>query len=104
MIFHKPLKNGITPNTMNNSLFFNKVMSYLAEMNKRKENLLVENGWLSIEDEKKIIHILSELRCIEYKDDEIKITKKGYKILLNHKIGKIEDKYNEKTRQLLIAN
>ena len=88
---------------MNNSLFFNKVISYLAELNKRKQNLLVENGWISPEEENRIIHILHELGCIAYQGVHIKITKKGLKILLNQKVGKIEDIYNEKTRQLLIS-
>jgi hypothetical protein len=103
MLFHKPQKMEIGPKPMKNGHFFNKVMSYLAEMNKGNQNLLVENGWLSVEDEKRILQILVELGCIEYKGEDIKISKKGIKIILQHKIGKIEDRYNENTTQLLIS-
>jgi hypothetical protein len=86
---------------MSKGSFFNKVISYLAEINKGKENLLVESGWLSPKEENKIIIILLKLGCIDKKGDNIIITKKGYKTLLLQKLGQLEDNNNENISMLL---
>ena len=81
---------------MSGSSFYNKVISYLAELNRGNHQQLVEGGWLSEQDEQKIIIILVKLGCIEKKVDSYKITRKGLNILLHQKIGRLGDSYDDK--------
>lgn len=89
---------------MSSSSYFNKVITFLAEVNKGKHEKLIEGGWISARDMQRITVILHKLDCIDKKGDKIIITKKGLNILLHQKTGKLGDSYNEDIVSLLISD
>ena len=82
--------------------FFKKVISYLAELNKGKHNLLVESGWLSLDEAHRITVILSRLEFIEKIGEDYQVTSRGFNVLLYYKMEKIGDTYNESMLTLLL--
>jgi predicted transcriptional regulator len=83
--------------------FFKKVLSYLSELNKGKQNKLMEDGWLSEDEASRIIVILDKLGYIEKREDGIKLSRKGLNFLLYFKMEKISDEYSEQTLELLLS-
>ena len=82
--------------------FFKKVVSYLAELNKGKHNLLVESGWLSLDETHRITVILSRLGFIEKIGEDYQVTSRGFNVLLYHKMEKLGDTYDESMLTLLL--
>ena len=88
---------------MNDKSFFKKVISYLAELNKGKHNRLIENGWLSEDEVNRIKIILSRLGFLEKNEDDYQITSKGLNVLLNYKMGKMNQEYDDLTLEMLLS-
>ena len=65
---------------MNDTSFFKKVISYLAELNKGENNRLIENGWLSEDEVFRIKIILCRLGFLQKMGDDYQITSKGLNI------------------------
>ena len=82
--------------------FFKKVISYLAELNKREHGLLIQGGWLSLDEVHKINSILSHLGLIEKVGEDYRVTGSGLNVLLYYKMGKIGDEYNESVLELFL--
>jgi len=87
---------------MNETSFFRKVISYLAELNKGTENKLLESGWLNEEEEKRIKVILAELCLIDNMDGKYYVSPRGLNVLLYYKMGKIQDSYNSEILDILL--
>ena len=85
--------NKTVPNwiVMGENSFFKKVISYLAELSKGKHSLLVDSGWLSLDEAHRVIVILSHLGFIEKNGEEY--IEKGAKFY--------EERYRAKTMQYL---
>jgi hypothetical protein len=88
---------------MDDYSFFKKVLSYLAELNKGKQDTLIEDGWLSVDEASKIHVILESMGCIKKLDGDFQITRKGLNVLLYLKMDKIGDKYNEQVLRVLLG-
>lgn len=86
---------------MSSNLFFKKVLTYLAELNKDKHLELIESGWLSEDEAYRIELILKRTGCIE-EFNGLHITSKGLNILLNFKMGKIHDEYDHNVLEILM--
>ncbi len=84
------------------SSFFKKVISYLAELSKGKHSLLVDSGWLSLDEAHRVIVILSHLGFIEKNGEEYIVTSRGFNVLLYNKMGKMSDNYDESVLALLL--
>ena len=89
---------------MSHGSFFNKVISYLAEVNKGQHKRLLDDGWISVEEANKINVILLSLGFIKNDSGNISVTQKGLKVLLNQKLGKLSDVYNNDVLELLLLS
>ena len=96
--------NKTVPNwiVMGENSFFKKVISYLAELSKGKHSLLVDSGWLSLDEAHRVIVILSHLGFIEKNGEEYIVTSRGFNVLLYYKMGKMSDNYDESVLALLL--
>ena len=88
---------------MNDKSFFKKVISYLAELNKGKQNRLIEDGWLSEDEVNRIKIILSRLGFLQKNEDDYQITSKGLNVLLYYKMGKMNHEYDYQTLEMLLS-
>ncbi len=84
------------------SSFFKKVISYLAELNKGRQDLLVEGGGLSLDEVHRVTVILTRLGFIEKIGEDYQVTSRGFNVLLYYKTGKMGDTYNESVLALLL--
>ena len=82
--------------------FFKKVISYLAELNKGRHNLLVDSGWLTSDEAHRVSVVLSHLGFIEKIGEDYQVTTRGFNVLLYYKMGKICDTYDESVLTLLL--
>ena len=82
--------------------FFKKVVSYLAEINKGRHNLLVDSGWLSLDEAHRVTVILSRLGFIEKIDEDYQVTSRGFNVLLYYKMELMGDDYDESVLTLLL--
>lgn len=89
---------------MSQGSFFNKVISYLAEVNKGQYKRLQDDGWISAEEADKIKVILLSLGFIETDGENISVTQKGLNVLLNQKLGKLSDKYDNEVLKMIIIS
>jgi len=87
---------------MGESSFFKKVVSYLAELSMGRHNLLVDSGWLSLDEVHRVTVILSRLGFIEKLDEEYVVTSRGFNVLLFYKMGKMGDVYDESVLAFLL--
>ena len=82
--------------------FFKKVIFYLAELSKGSQNLLVESGWLSLDEAYRVTVILSHLGFIERIGEDYVVTSRGFNVLLYNKMEKMSDTYDESVLKLLL--
>lgn len=87
---------------MSHGSFFNKVISYLAEVNKGQHKRLLDDGWISAEEADKINVILLSLGFIKNNGGNITVTQNGLNVLLNQKLGKLSDVYDNEALELLL--
>jgi hypothetical protein len=67
---------------MSDNSFFKKALSYLSALEKGSVNWLINEGWLSEEEEKRMLIILEKLGLVKKKSTNwIIITDKGLNIL-----------------------